>query len=377
MDGAVSVEKPTAAGDASASRLRVLEITSYPPPRAGWGVRVSFVRADIRLRGGECEVLNIGKSRRARSPEYLDVQGGLDYLRKVLRFARRGYLIHTHINGDGSKGWWLALAAQIIGRMWGCRVVLTFHAGAQQHKFPRARSRGWSWYYKAIFGLADQVICNSDVVREGIEQYGVRSEKIHPIQAFSRQYLDYEPTLLDPELERFLEAHEPVATVYFFLRPEFHIDSMLDAVRRLAQRIPRFGVVAVGLETRTPEFGRMVEAAGIADRVFPAGDLEHDRFMTILARSHFYLRTPAKDGTCSSVLEALSLGVPVVASQNGNRPPSVVTFETDDAVSLCEAVDRCWTGYASLRKAVLRPEVPDTVSTEIELLAGGRGEKAR
>jgi len=37
----------------------------------------------------------------------------------------------------------------------------------------------------------------------------------------------------------------------------------------------------------------------------------------------------------ASVLESLALGVPVLASQNGHRPASVVTYGDGDAADLC------------------------------------------
>lgn len=346
----------------------VLEITSYPPPRAGWGVRVSFVRRELERRGVDCRVLNIGKSRRVPSPDYVDVQGALDFLRKVRGYARRGYLVHTHINGDGNKGWVLALAAEGIAWRYGCPRVLTFHAGPRQRMFPRERSRLAVPYFKLVFRLAQRIVCNSAEVADAIATYGVPRGKVRAIQAFSRQYLDYEPTPLPAELERFLAASEPTLLVYFFLRPEFHLDSFLDAVRMLAGEQARLGVVAAGLDAASERFRRMLESRGLLSRVYTVGDLPHDAFMSLLSRVHFYVRTPEKDGVCSSVLEALALGVPVVASENGRRPAGVVRFRPDDARSLAETLRSCWGRYREVRAGVVPPEVPDTVAVEADLL---------
>ena len=66
---------------------RILEITSYPPPRAGWGVRVEHVRRSLERDGHECVVLNIGANRRVPSTEYVTVSGLVDYMWKVLRYS--------------------------------------------------------------------------------------------------------------------------------------------------------------------------------------------------------------------------------------------------------------------------------------------------
>jgi len=209
---------------------KILEITSYPPPRAGWGVRVSFLRRWMEEKGHVCDVINIGKSRKVRSVEYVDVQGGLDYLVKVVRLVCRAHVVHTHINGDGNKGWVLALAAGIIAKLLGRECALTFHAGPLQRFFPRVRSRLCIPVFWLAFRLARVIICNSASVKERIREYGVRSTKIHAIPAFSRQYLAYSPVSLLPEVEAFLAAREPILAVYFFLRPEFFVESLVHAV---------------------------------------------------------------------------------------------------------------------------------------------------
>jgi len=356
---------------------RILEITSYPPPRAGWGVRVSFVRAHLAALGHECRVLNIGKGRAIPSPEYDGALGGPDYLRKVIRFIRRGYAVHSHINGDGGKGWWLALAALLLARLWNRESVLTFHAGPYQRLFPGERSRLSIPFLRLIFRLPRVIICNSPAVKERIQDYGVPAAKIHPIPAFSRQYLDYRPGELSRDLEAYLAAGVPVLFSYFFLRTEFFVPALLDALRKLAGRLPSMRVVLVGVDTLGADFQEMLRGAGLREHVWCAGDLDHDQFLTLLSRCHFYVRTPSKDGVCSSVLEALSLGIPVIASENGHRPSSVITVPAADGEALAAAVERAWDAYPEVRAAVVKPEIEDTVGQEAELLlALARGELA-
>jgi CRISPR/Cas system-associated endonuclease Cas1 len=58
-----------------------------------------------------------------------------------------------------------------------------------------------------------------------------------------------------------------------------------------------------------------------------------------MQRSALYLRTPITDGVASSVLEALTLGVPVVACENGTRPQGVITYPATDAAVLAQQVE--------------------------------------
>lgn len=350
------------------SSVRILQITSYPPPRAGWGVRVEHVRRHLEQRGHTCDVLNMGANRRVKSPEYVDVQGGRDYARKVWRFVRQGYVVHAHLNGDSPKGLLLTLLALVLQLAGGRRAVITFHAGPLQKYFPQQRSRLFAPGYWLVFALSSHIICNSDVVKERIVGYGVRPEKITAIPAFSRQYLEFESVTLPPALECFFAERAPVICSYVFFRTEFFIPALIDAVHRLAPRFPRLGLVIMGSDKDSEPIVEQITRLGLQAHVLLAGDQPHDQFLTIMTRSRMYVRTPPKDGVCSSVLEALALGIPVVASENGTRPASVVTFTPADADDLAAKVAHVLDHEADVRAAVVRPAIRDTVADEAALL---------
>src|SRR5450755_676464 len=85
------------------SESKILQIGNYPPPMCGWAVQTVLLNQELRRRGHISEVLNINESRKRKSPEYVDVQNGLDFLWKILRFSTRGYRIHAHLNAESPK----------------------------------------------------------------------------------------------------------------------------------------------------------------------------------------------------------------------------------------------------------------------------------
>jgi glycosyltransferase involved in cell wall biosynthesis len=329
---------------------------------------VAFVRRYLESNGHQCSVLNTGKSRKIRSKDYLDVQNGIDYLRKVIFHARNGYLIHAHLNGDSIKGLILTLLAEITSVLIGRKCVLTFHAGPEQRFFPKSRSRVMAPLYALAFALPERVICNSTVVKRKIETYRVAGEKIVPIPAFSRQYLDYTPAALPKELDDFLKRRNPIVVSYFFLRPEFFVDSLMTSLRRVALELQDMGVVFIGGDTHSKALDTMIAREGLKELVYRAGDISHDQFMTLVSRGHFFIRTPQKDGVCSSVLEALSLRIPVIASENGTRPPGVITFKAGDAADLARKLLEAWENYRTVKSQTVSPAIQDTVEEEAALL---------
>ena len=348
--------------------IKVLEISSYPPPRAGWGMRIYFLKQEMEKQGHVCQVLNVGKGRFLTGRDFIPVFSGFDYVKKVFRYRLKGYLIHMHLNGDSPKGFVLTTLALLISVLTFRRPVITFHAGPVQKYFPQSKARLLTPLYKLIFTLPRTIICNNEAVKKAIMGYGINGDKIVPIQAFSKQYLNFEKVELKPEVEKFFTEHDPVIASYVFFRPEFFIEDMIHAVAKLVKKYPKFGLVIMGSEMGSEEIQALIKELGIEDHVILAGDQDHDSFLTILTRSKLYLRTPFKDGIASSVLEALSLDVPVVACDNGSRPPSTVTYENRNIDDMASKVEYVLEHHDEVVKNIIHPEIKDTIQDEIKVL---------
>lgn len=352
---------------------RILEVTSYPPPRSGWGIRVEFLKKRLELEGHECVVLNLGPNRRVPSPEYETVMSGFDFVRKVIRYSRRGFVVHAHTNGDSPIGLALAILAQVLNILCGQRPILTFHAGVIQRHFPKHRGRLLAPFYRLAFTLPRHIICNSEPVRQCIAEYGIDPAKITPIPAFSRQYLEFTRVALPDELEAFMKVKPVIVFSYVRMRPLFYPVTLIDGMAQVMAKRPDVGlVICGGLGHSDPGVWPAVQAAierhQLKDRICFIDDLDHDAFLTMLDRSALYLRTPITDGVASSVLEALALGVPVVACENGTRPEGVVTYPAEDADRMAAAVLDVLERRSEVRSNLAKIELPDTVSAEVELL---------
>ena len=354
-------------------RSRILEVTSYPPPRAGWGVRVEFLKRRLEREGHECQVLNIGTSRRIPSPEYETVMNGWDFVRKVFRYAWRGYTVHAHANGDSPTGALLALTAEALARVTASRCVLTFHAGTIQRHFPRSRDGRMVPVFKLLFALPDRIICNSEAVKACIAGYGVNPEKIVPIPAFSRQYIEFTPTCLPPDVEAFFGRFRHVVLSYVRMRPLFFPVTLIEGMAEVMRLRDDVGLlICGGTGHADPGVWPAVQAAvrhhGIEDRICFIDDLDHDAFLTALGRSALYLRTPITDGVASSVLESLVLRVPVVASDNGTRPAGVLTYPAEDGARMAQVVEHVISNRDAVLASVRPIEVPDTLADEVSVL---------
>lgn len=135
---------------------------------------------------------------------------------------------------------------------------------------------------------------------------------------------------------------------------------------------PQAGLVVVGTESdgspMEADIRRRISAAGLESHIFDVPSMSHDEFRTAMKRCAIYIRTPITDGVCSSVLEALSYKLPVVAAENGSRPPSVIPYIADDPQDLATQVANTLTHLDQVRQQIVKPVIQDTLSDEVNLL---------
>ena len=221
------------------------------------------------------------------------------------------------------------------------------------------------------FFLASMIVCNDETIKQKIVQYGpwISEKKIHPIPAFSKQYLHYEPLPLPEDIEAFVQKKKFLIVSYIVLRKGFYIETLIEFLDALHEDI---GVVLAGIgEIEDGEIFvlyqrlRDIETSG---RILLAKSLNRNEFLSLLARADIYVRTPTSDGVASSVLEALSVGTLVVASENGRRPQNLITYSATDAKDMRAKVDYVLNNLNALNKALVPPVVEDTVEKEMALL---------
>ncbi len=345
----------------------------------GWAIQTKLVTEELRRRGHVCEVLKINEGRQIKSAEYIDVQDGSDYLRKIWGYALRGYRLNVHVNGMSRKGYSLALAAALTGRLFFRPALLTFHGGLSQDYFPRHDRSRAHWAFYVLFLMAGAIACDSQPIKEAIEGYGIAPDKVETIATFSPQYLTYAQAPLPDEVETFLRQKRTMIFSYLSFRPEYRLHILREAMKLYRKAQPDAGFIWVGF----PE--KELLAVKEYVREWPAeerksllllGSLTHDQFLTLLSRCFIYLRTPACDGIAASVLESIALAVPVVASENGRRPNGVITYNDMDAVDMSQKLIYVTLHYRQVKAGLRLDAGNDNVGRMAAWLAGESVEAA-
>jgi glycosyltransferase involved in cell wall biosynthesis len=345
----------------------------------GWAIQTKLVTEELRRRGHVCEVLKINEGRQIKSAEYIDVQDGTDYLKKICSYSLRGYRLNIHVNGMSRKGYWLALAAVLTGGLFFRPALLTFHGGLSQHYFPRHDCSRVHWAFYVLFLLAGSIACDSQPIKEAIEGYGIASDKVEAIATFSPQYLMYAQAPLPDEVETFLHQKRTMIFSYLSFRPEYRLNVLREGMKLYRKTQPDAGFIWLGFPEKellaVKEYVRDWPAEE-RESLLLLGSLTHDQFLTLLSRCFIYLRTPACDGVAASVLESLALAVPVVASENGRRPNGVITYGDIDAVDMSQKLIYVTLHYRQVKASLRLDAGNDNVGRMADWLAGESVEAA-
>jgi glycosyltransferase involved in cell wall biosynthesis len=119
---------------------------------------------------------------------------------------------------------------------------------------------------------------------------------------------------------------------------------MFEALSQLRERYPDVGVALFGPGCDSPELEAEARQFGVAGLLECLGSLEHAQALGVLARADAFVRPTTADGDAISVREALTLGVPCVASDAAARPSGTYVFPSGNAralvESICDAVTR-------------------------------------
>lgn len=347
-------------------KFKLLQVGPYPPPMGGWSFHIKVFKGYLKRENIQNEVLNVGASRKDETLDCIDTQGFADYVVKQLKYLTRGYVIYNHVDGCSWKGFVLTITSQLLSLLFFRKAQLSFHAGTNQHCFKKDKI-----FFKVLafmaFALCDKIICNSEFVKDKIIEFGKEGSKIFPIPCFSEQYLDFDKSFTDQQLG-FIDNHTPVLFTYVFFREEFTIEILIESFEKILREKKNSGMIVVGSTEGSEKIQEMISKLGMANHFIFAGDVPHESFLSLLSASDLYVRTHLNDGVCSSVLESVFLGVPVVAAKNEMRPEEILTYDGGDGADLYDKMQYALDNLPELKQQLKTVHRRDTIREELEVL---------
>jgi glycogen synthase len=287
----------------------------------------------MKRTGLKCNVLNI-QPKAPASDAYITISGAAGLLKELLRHARNDWMLSVHTNGHNGKSWLISLVCGLSAQL-GPGGTLTLHSGMVPD-YLRGGPRWRKIVARFTSLLYDRVICVNEEIAQELALLGVPRRRIEIKPAFLPVPT---PEVTIPEaLSLWMNRHSLLMSTTLFFRPEYGFELLMEAVSILRGSYPGLGCLVMGGEADSVEAKQFIEERGLTDAVFLAGDVDHELCLALLNRSTVFVRPTFRDGDSISVREAISAGIPVVASNVGTRPAETLLFDAGDVQGLVRQV---------------------------------------
>jgi len=317
--------------------VRILIVTGiFPPDIGGPATYVPQIAEGLAQRGHAVTVVTLS--------DRLDHEDG-GYPFRVIRLPRRAF-----------RPWRMGRTVLVLLRL-GRRADVLFVNGLALESalanfvlrkplvmkvvgdlaWERATGRGWTAddfeaFQRRRYGLriellkalrswwtrrADRVIVPSRYLARWVVGWGVPAEKIVVI------YNAVEP--VDGVEPLPVPLRTPVKAVTVGrLVPWKQVNGLLEALTE----VPELGLMVVGDGPERPRLERRARELGVQDRVYFAGRRPKKEALGLMAACDLFVLNSAYEGLPHVVLEAMALGLPVVATAAGGTPEVVRDGET-------------------------------------------------
>jgi glycosyltransferase involved in cell wall biosynthesis len=226
----------------------------------------------------------------------------------------------------------------------GKRVVLTFHSGGYATSDAGRTAARWT-LRGFVFRRFDLIIAVNEEIRALFERFGVSKSRLRIVAPYSDdpRVGDEADVSLPTVIEDFIASHAPVLATVGGLEPEYDVPIQLAMLSSLRETRPDAGLVIVGDGSIRKQIESAIAETGLSEHALLCGDTPHAITLEIIRRADVLLRTSKYDGDSIAVREAIALGTPVVATDNGMRPAGVRLFPASDLDALRQVVSEALT----------------------------------
>ena len=312
--------------------MRVLQLGPYPPPHGGVQSNLVGIRNYLRKRNIPCAVINITRYRRPNSDDVYYPKSALELIQLLSRLDYD--ILHLHLGGMLSNRL-LALGA-VCCAMRNSKTVLSFHSGGYPSS-PEGKTAKPCSLRGLVLRRFDRLIGVNPEIMEFFKRLGVQGKRMRLIYPHAFSPSD-DSVRMPKHLEQFFREHSPVFISVGLLEPEYDLALQIEAIGRIRETLPQAGLILIGSGSLEQELRARIATKTYSEHMLLSGDVAHAVTMKCIGQATAMLRTTLYDGDAVSVREALHLGTPVIASDNGMRPEGVKLIPKADANALQTAM---------------------------------------
>jgi glycogen(starch) synthase len=331
--------------------MRILQLGPYPPPHGGVQTNLVAIRRFLLDRGIPCAVINIT---RHRKPDQDEVYYPANALQLIVLLLRLRYdILHLHVGGILSRR--VLRLGLVCTMLPGRRTVFTFHSGGYP-SMPEGKSTGTNSFAGVVLRRFDRVIGVNDEIMGFFQKLRIPQDRLRLILPHAFLDENVSEGLLPEPLETFMAQHHPLFISAGQLEPEYDLPLQIRGLGSAREKFPHAGLVMLGQGSLEQQLRSLIQSQHYAEHILLCGDIAHAYAMQAIGRASIMLRTTLYDGDAISVREALHLGTPVIATDNGMRPEGVHVIPKENPEALRQAIEQLLGAQRAVRLNPIRDE---------------------
>ena len=299
------------------SERQAIQLTRLLHEGGRFNVRLASLSPEGSLRAA-AEELHLGDFPSFPLNSFYD-RNAVVQLRKLMAYIRRERveIVHTHDFYTNVFGMAAASLARVPARIASMRETAGMRTGPQKSA------------QLAAYGLAHQVVANSDAVRQKLREHGIKETKISVIYngidadrlvSNASRSESLAVLGLPPETDG---ARKSFVTIVANMRHEVKDYPMfLRAAQQIKAANPATGFLLAGEGELTDSIRRLARELGIENSTFFLGRC--DKIADLLSISDVCVLSSKAEGFSNSILEYMAAGRPVVATDVGGAKEAIV-----------------------------------------------------
>ncbi len=312
--------------------MRIIQLGPYPPPYGGVQANIVAIREYLVKLGVPNGVINLTRHRKETGDGIFYPNTAAETAGFLFKLPAR--ILHLHIGGHVPLR--VAVLALLVATIPGRRSVLTFHSGGYPST-PEGREAKAASFLGFVFQRFDRVIVVNQELAAMFRRFGVAEDRIRLILPHYVDPNEVAASFPGP-MQRFFAEHDPVISTVGLLETEYDLPLQIDVLGRVRERFPNAGLIISGSGSLEDELRQKIGSVPYAKHILLTGDISHSVALRLIRDSRIFLRTTLYDGDAVSVREALFLGTPLIATDNGMRPEGPRLIPISDGGALEQAI---------------------------------------
>ena len=311
---------------------KILHIGPLPPPLGGVSIYIARLIELQLLDSHDITVFNESslKSIIKNIKIYKISDSPLWWIKKI--FQNKFDIVHCHSNSWNIRFW------VVLFKLTGSKVFISYHS-LRDDFFNFSKYKKFK--VSILIRLADMHLVVSDEIRKKLLSWHCFDNRVRRFDNFLPPSKDEFMFPINDNIKTIAQTADPLvianaSALKFYKHQDLYgIDMMLELTSRLIMRYHNIVTIiflgTVGDDKYFKQLNRQIGNLGLNEHFF---FVINNAMIPVLANADLFIRPTNTDGIGISISEALSVGIPTIASDVCERPDGCTLFSSRDIEDL-------------------------------------------